>query len=64
MTVGAWGGPTYLGAMACHYLDCFLLVAAAAWALDRILLPDFAHLPPVGYPQLPPAGRWPDGNAR
>ncbi|MGV7591783.1 hypothetical protein PJI74_29830, partial [Mycobacterium kansasii] len=20
-TVNAWGGPTYLGAMACHYLD-------------------------------------------
>jgi hypothetical protein len=39
-TVNAWGGPTYLGAMACHYLDGFLLMAAAAWLLDRILLPD------------------------
>ncbi len=42
MTVNAWGGPTYLGAMACHYLDCFLIVAAAAWALNRILWPDSA----------------------
>ncbi len=39
-TVNAWGGPTYLGAMACHYLDCCVLMAAAAWLLDRILLPD------------------------
>ncbi len=39
-TVNAWGGPTYLGAMACHYLDLLLLMAAAAWLLDRILLPD------------------------
>jgi hypothetical protein len=39
-TVNAWGGPTYLGAMACHYLDCWALMAAAAWLLDRILLPD------------------------
>jgi hypothetical protein len=39
-TVNAWGGPTYLGAMACHYLDGLMLMAAAAWLLDRILLPD------------------------
>ncbi|MFI5062901.1 MAG: hypothetical protein ACHP9Z_02820 [Streptosporangiales bacterium] len=39
-TVNAWGGPTYLGAMACHYLDCCVLMAAAAWLLDRSLLPD------------------------
>jgi hypothetical protein len=38
-TVNAWGGPTYLGAMACHYLDCGLMIAACAWLLDRILLP-------------------------
>lgn len=38
-TVNAWGGPTYLGAMACHYLDCCVLMAAAAWLLDHILLP-------------------------
>lgn len=39
-TVNAWGGPTYLGAMACHYLDALLLIAAAAWLLNWILLPD------------------------
>ncbi|EGD53679.1 hypothetical protein [Gordonia neofelifaecis] len=39
-TVNAWGGPTYLGAMACHYLDAGLLMAASAWLLDKILLPD------------------------
>lgn len=39
-TVNAWGGPTYLGAMACHYLDLFLLMTAAAWVLNRILPPD------------------------
>lgn len=38
-TVNAWGGPTYLGAMACHYLDCALLTAACAWLLSKILLP-------------------------
>ncbi|MGO3327488.1 hypothetical protein [Gordonia sp. (in: high G+C Gram-positive bacteria)] len=39
-TVNAWGGPSYLGAMACHYLDALLMMAAAAWLLDKILLPD------------------------
>jgi hypothetical protein len=38
-TVNAWGGPTYLGAMACHYLDGGLMIAACAWLLDWILLP-------------------------
>jgi hypothetical protein len=38
-TANAWGGPTYLGAMACHYLDCALLIAACAWLLGRILFP-------------------------
>jgi len=38
-TVNAWGGPTYLGAMACHYLDIALITAAIAWLLDKILLP-------------------------
>jgi hypothetical protein len=38
-TVNAWGGPTYLGAMACHYLDAALLTAACAWLLGKILLP-------------------------
>jgi len=36
-TVDAWGGPSYAGAMACHYLDLFLLTAAAAWLVDKIL---------------------------
>jgi len=39
-TINAWGGPTYLGAMACHYLDGALIVAAAALLVSRILLPD------------------------
>lgn len=38
-TVNAWGGPSYLGAMACHYLDAALIIAASAWLLDKILLP-------------------------
>lgn len=38
-TANAWGGPTYLGAMACHYLDGVLLMAAAVFLLDRLLLP-------------------------
>jgi hypothetical protein len=38
-TVNAWGGPTYLGAMAAHYLDCAVGALAAALLLDRILLP-------------------------
>lgn len=37
--VNAWGGPSYPGAMAAHYLDCALGIAACAWLLDRILLP-------------------------
>jgi hypothetical protein len=36
-TVNAWGGPSYAGAMACHYLDLFLLAAGIAWLMDRIL---------------------------
>jgi hypothetical protein len=40
VTVNAWGGPTYLGAMACHYLDIALIMAATAWLLNKILLPD------------------------
>jgi len=38
-TINAWGGPTYIGAMACHYLDGLLIMAAAAWLLN-LLLPD------------------------
>jgi hypothetical protein len=36
-TANAWGGPSYLGAMACHYLDAALIVAASGWLLDKIL---------------------------
>jgi len=36
-TVNAWGGPSYAGAMACHYLDLFLFAAGAAGLMDRIL---------------------------
>jgi hypothetical protein len=36
-TVNAWGGPGYAGALACHYLDLFLIAAGAAWLMDRIL---------------------------
>ncbi len=36
-TANAWGGPTYLGAMACHYLDAALIIAASGWLLDKIL---------------------------
>lgn len=42
-TANAWGGPTYLGAMACHYLDGALIMAATAWLLDKILLPAAAQ---------------------
>ncbi len=38
-TVNAWGGPTYLGAMACHYLDVALIIAVSAWLLSKIMLP-------------------------
>ncbi len=37
-TVNAWGGPSYVGAMACHYLDGVWMMAASAWLLDRVLL--------------------------
>ena len=36
-TANAWGGPSYLGAMACHYLDIAVGIAASAWLLDKIL---------------------------
>ncbi len=38
-TANAWGGPSYPGAMACHYLDSALLVGAAAGLLNVLLLP-------------------------
>jgi hypothetical protein len=36
-TANAWGGPSYLGAMACHYLDVALIIGASGWLLDKIL---------------------------
>ncbi len=36
-TVNAWGGPTYLGAMFCHYLDAALLTAAVLILIDWLL---------------------------
>ena len=36
-TANAWGGPSYLGAMACHYLDIALIVGACGWLLDKTL---------------------------
>jgi hypothetical protein len=36
-TVNAWGGPSYAGALACHYLDLSLIAAGTAWLIDRIL---------------------------
>jgi hypothetical protein len=58
MTVNAWGGPSYLGAMACHYLDGLALMGLAAWLIDKILLPDPAPVPAGESPAvtpLPPA---------
>jgi hypothetical protein len=46
-TMNAWGGPTYLGAMACHYLDGLALMGVAAWLIDKILLPEAAAAVPV-----------------
>lgn len=42
-TINAWGGPTYLGAMACHYLDLLVLMGVAAWMLHLILPPNPAN---------------------
>jgi hypothetical protein len=58
-TVNAWGGPSYLGAMACHYLDGFVLMAVAAWLLDRILLPDRTAPRPDGGPAADAPARAP-----
>ena len=38
-TADAWGGPSYAGAMYCHYLDLGLLTALAATLLSRLVLP-------------------------
>jgi hypothetical protein len=54
-TGNAWGGPTYLGAMACHYLDLLVLMGLAAWLLDKILLPDRAAASLSSFPADTPA---------
>ena len=51
-TANAWG-PTYLGAMACHYLDIALVVGVSGWLLDKIL----PRLPDPGEPGV--SQRWP-----
>ena len=53
-TVNGWGGPTYFGAMACHYLDLLVLMGAAAWMLHLILLPDPATAATVVRQATPP----------
>ena len=50
-TANAWGGPSYIGAMACHYLDGGLIIAACAWLLNWIMLPA-SH--PVTMTSAPP----------
>ena len=35
----AWGGPSYLGAMYCHYLDGGLMIAAALFLVHLLLVP-------------------------
>jgi hypothetical protein len=52
-TVNAWGGPTYVGAMACHYLDLLVVMALAAWLIDKLLSPD----PRAGAGSVTAAGR-------
>jgi hypothetical protein len=39
-TANAWGGPTYLGAMACHYLDAVAMTIPLVGLLNLLLLPD------------------------
>ena len=36
-TANAWGGPSYLGAMACHVLDTAVMTAVAAVVVDALL---------------------------
>ena len=52
-TVNAWGGPSYAGALACHYLDLFLLAAGAAWLMDRILPAEPNRAQPPAAPEQP-----------
>jgi hypothetical protein len=46
-TVNAWGGPTYAGAMACHYLDLLVIMAVTAWLLGGLLPRPHAAAQPV-----------------
>ncbi|MCF8571059.1 hypothetical protein L5G32_12345 [Gordonia sp. HY002] len=55
-TVRAWGGPGYAGAMACHYLAALLMMATAAWLLDKILLPGQPPRDGSGTASTPNAG--------
>lgn len=38
-TGNAWGGPTYLGAMFCHYLDSAWIIGVSAALLNLLLVP-------------------------
>lgn len=37
-TANAWGGPSYLGAMFCHYVDCAWLIGVSAALLNLLLV--------------------------
>jgi hypothetical protein len=47
-TVNAWGGPTYPGALLAHYLDAIIGCYAAAFLLNRLLLPAANDVTPRG----------------
>lgn len=47
VTGNAWGGPTYLGAMFCHYVDCAWIIGVSAALLNLLLVPP-ACRPPIG----------------
>ncbi len=36
-TANAWGGPGYVGAFYCHYLDCLLQIVVGLLVVDRLL---------------------------
>jgi len=38
-TVNAWGGPTYVGALLAHWLDCLVGFYTIAFLLSRLALP-------------------------
>ena len=38
-TGNAWGGPTYLGAMFCHYVDCAWMIGVSAALLNLLFVP-------------------------